>query len=64
MGKVGSLATADLNPSGTAKAVVPGAEIGLALHNPFAGALTIGGNYGLAKLLHSPKVLDYLTKPR
>jgi hypothetical protein len=65
MGKVGSLATRDLNTSGTAKILLPAGELGQ-LTGPHAlgAGLYMAGNYGVARLLQSPKVLNYLTAPK
>jgi hypothetical protein len=64
LGKVAQKVTADANPSGTAKVGVPAAEITGLFHNPVAGALELATQYGGAKLMNSPGVVNYLTKSK
>lgn len=70
LGKVAQKVTVDVNPSGTAAAMIPYGEVGAAstmlLTNPLAAGATLGGElatgYGTARGLTSPGVVDYLTR--
>jgi hypothetical protein len=64
LGKVSQKVFADSNPSGTAKVGVPAAEISGMFNAPIATGAELAAQYGGAKLINSPKVVDFLTKPK
>jgi hypothetical protein len=61
LGKVAQKVMADQNPSGTAKAAVPAAEISTTFASPAAGATALGAQYVGGRIMNSPRVIDYLT---
>jgi hypothetical protein len=64
LGKVSQKVMADANPSGTAKVGVPAAEVSGMFNAPIATTAELAAQYGGARLMNSPKVIDYLTKPK
>lgn len=64
LGQVAKRVIADNNPSGTGKVVTPAAEVGGLITAPLPTAAELAMQYGGAKLMNNPKVVDYLTKPK
>lgn len=64
LGQVAKRVIADSNPSGTAKVGVPAAEIGGLIAAPLKTVPELAVQNVGAKLMNSPKVVDYLTKPK
>jgi hypothetical protein len=61
LGEVARKVAADTNPSGTAKVGVPAGELGMLLSNPLGGVAELGAQFGGAKMMNSPRIVDFLT---
>jgi hypothetical protein len=64
LAKVAQKVVADQNPSGTAKVGQPAAELAGVFTHPVAAVPELGAQYLGAKAINSPRVLEYLTRPK
>jgi hypothetical protein len=64
LGQVAKRVIADSNPPGTAKVGVPAAELGGLIAAPLKTVPELAIQYAGSKIMNSPKVVDYLTKPK